>query len=283
MRYVSSLKGKGERVMNFKKMHGLGNDFVILDGRAESVMLSQARIVRICDRHFGVGCDQLVVLRPSERADIGAVFYNADGSESGACGNATRCVADLLIDKGSAAEVLIETAGGLLKAWRSGDLISVDMGEPSLPWQQIPLAQPCDTQHLPIDGDPVAVNMGNPHCVFFSSEEAIDDFVQKRGSLIENNPLFPERTNVEFVQVLGDNRLRQRTWERGAGITLACGSGACAVAVAAGQRGLVDTARPVEVVLDGGVLYIEWCREKDGHVIMTGATRLVFEGALLDV
>ena len=279
-------------MLKFIKMHGLGNDFVIIDARGPDLQLDAARIQGICDRHFGVGCDQLVVIEPSRGlggevvTDAYVRFYNGDGSESGACGNATRCVADVILRETCREDCKLETQGGILRAWatRNG-LISVDMGEPRLLAEQIPLADSTiDTLHLPLDGDPVAVNMGNPHCVFFDEEifaadSSVDKLVEIRGSAIENNPLFPARTNVEFVRVIGDNQLQQKTWERGAGLTLACGSGACAVAVAAVHRGLVDRTRPVQIDLDGGSLLIE-LNEHDNRITMIGPIAYVFEGAL---
>lgn len=265
----------------FRKMHGLGNDFVVIDARHQALDLTPQRVRQIADRHFGVGCDQLVVLEDSALADIKAVFYNADGSQSGACGNASRCIASIVLDAQQQEACTIETVGGLLQAQRAaGGLISVDMGAPRLGWQDIPLAEPADSAHLPLEGDPIAVNMGNPHCVFFIADDFGDDLVEKEGKRIENNALFPQRTNVEFVQVVAPQQLRQKTWERGTGITLACGTGACAVAVAAARRGLVSRAQPVEIILDGGSLFIEW-RESDDHVIMTGPAAHVFDGMLL--
>ncbi len=264
--------------MNFKKMHGLGNDFVILDFRKEQKSLSAEMIAKICDRRFGVGCDQLVVLEKSEAADIKVIFYNADGSESGACGNATRCVADIVMKERSVRACTIETGGGVLstKIAENG-MIEVDMGAPGLDWRQIPLNEERDTLDIGLYGQPVAVSMGNPHCVVFVDN--IEDIcVETMGPEFENHPLFPQRTNVEFVQVLSTGKLRQKTWERGSGLTMACGSGACAVAVAGVRRGL--TERKVEVALDGGSLFIEW-READGHVLMTGPVAYVFEGRLL--
>lgn len=271
-------------MVSFRKMHGLGNDFVIIDARQHDLDLTQEIVRDICDRHFGVGCDQLVVLEnPMAPADVKVVFYNSDGSTSGACGNATRCVAEVILTETGAPRCVIETQGGDLHAWRAdGGMISVDMGLPRLEWADIPLAHACDTLHLPLEGDPVAVGMGNPHCVFFAADSFGDDYVEKHGSAIETNALFPERTNVEFVQVVGINKLQQKTWERGAGITLACGTGACSVAVAAARRGLVDRTVPIEIGLDGGALYIEW-RESDDHVIMTGPVAHVFDGILKDI
>ncbi len=211
-------------------------------------------------------------------ADVRVAFYNADGSESGACGNATRCVADIVLLETCREDCKIETRGGVLRAWATrGGMISVDMGEPNLEAAQIPLAEDCDTLHLPLEGDPVAVNMGNPHCVFFVDDNSDDAIVAARGADIEHNSLFPERTNVEFVTVVGDNRLRQRTWERGVGITLACGTGACATAIAAMRRGLVARDQPVQIDLDGGSLLIEW-GVRDNRITMIGPVAYVFDG-----
>lgn len=270
--------------MQFRKMHGLGNDFVMIDAREASIALSAEQIQHICDRYRGVGCDLLTVLHPSENADIEAKFYNADGSESAACGNATRCIADIVMKETGKGSCSVETGGGVLSAeYAMNGMVTVDMGAPKTEWQDIPLAEECDTADLGFKGvyaaGGVAVNMGNPHCVFFVDKIA-DIPVEELGPQFENDPLFPERANIEFVQVLSESKLRQRTWERGVGITMACGSGACAVAVAGVRSG--KTNRKVEIELDGGSLHIEW-REEDGHVLMTGPFTYVFEGVLNDV
>ena len=270
--------------MRFRKMHGIGNDFVILDQKDVSGMLTNAQIVQICDRHFGVGCDQLVVLETAKEGDVFARFFNSDGSEAAACGNATRCVADLVMNEIKQDDCVIETEAGLLPCRRAGDLIEVDMGPAYLDWKEIPLAHEEDTLSLPI-GDqeglpnPVGVGMGNPHCVFFV-EDIGDIDVESLGSTYEHHAVFPERTNVEFVEVLSKERIRLRTWERGAGLTLACGSGACAAAVAGVRREL--TGRKIEIELDGGTLQLEW-RESDGHVLMTGPFAYVFDGRLKEL
>lgn len=266
----------------FRKMHGAGNDFVVLDFRKEAQPLSAEQITQICDRHYGVGCDQLVVMEFSEKADFRAIFYNSDGSESGACGNASRCVADIYMKERDADTCAIETKGGILKAFAAGeDRVCIDMGEPKLEWDQIPMSEPRDTLMVELGQDSsnpaVCVSMGNPHTVIFLDD--VEKFpVERLGPSIETLPLFPERTNVEFVTVLEDGTLRQRTWERGAGETLACGSGACAVAVAAIRRELID-GRHASVQLNGGTLEIEW-RESDNHVLMIGPVAYVFEGQL---
>lgn len=269
----------------FIKMHGLGNDFVILDGRKQVFENKEDLARKIADRHFGVGCDQLIIMESSKTADAFMRISNPDGSESGACGNATRCVADILMREKNCSSVIIETQRGQLECQRAeNDWITVDMGEPRLQWDEIPLAREVDTLYLPVspaDGDfperlPIGVNMGNPHCVFF-----VDDFDRARvsevGPDIEYYDLFPERTNVEFAKVLDQGTLRMRVWERGAGITLACGSGACATAVAAIRRGYTD--RTVLVKMDGGDLKLEW-RESDNHVYMTGPVTYVFTGVI---
>lgn len=257
----------------FMKMHGLGNDFVVLDARAGALPVSPGLARAIADRHRGVGFDQLVVIEPSEAADARLSFLNADGSPSATCGNATRCVARHLMDETGAATVTLETERGLLEARDAGGgLTSVNMGAPLTEWDEIPLARPVDTLELPIEGAPTATGMGNPHCTFFVEDaEAVD--LAQRGPEIEHHPLFPERTNVQFAQVIGPDRLRMRVWERGAGITLASGSSSCATAVAAARRGL--TGRRVTIELDGGTLEIDW--REDG-VWMTGPTAHPFDG-----
>lgn len=259
----------------FRKMHGLGNDFVILDGRTVPIVLKQDEIIALCDRRRGVGCDQLVVLEPARQGNVFMRIYNPDGSESGACGNATRCVADIVMTEKGTETCIIETVSGLLPCRRAGNLnVTVDMGVPRLAWGEIPLFRECDTLHLPLPGDPAGVSMGNPHCVFFVDDAERAD-VAGIGAKIEKDLLFPQRTNVEFAQILDRGHIRMRVWERGAGITQACGTGACATAVAAIRRGLVE--RDVKVMLDGGHLRIEW-RDGDSHVLMTGAVAYVFEG-----
>lgn len=266
----------------FIKMHGLGNDFVVLDGRSRAVRLNVEQVRAIADRHTGVGCDQLIVIEPP-RASLADAFMrirNADGGEVGACGNATRCVASLLMAEKNSEHVIIETAAGLLDAEACGDgLVGVDMGRVSFDWRDIPLARPADTLHLDIaaapSGDGVAVNVGNPHAVFFVGDAEVVP-LEAVGPTIETHPMFPERTNVDVAEVLGPDRIRLRVWERGVGVTRACGSGACATLVAAARRGL--TGRSAEVILDGGRLHIDWL--KDDHVVMTGPVATSFTGTL---
>jgi diaminopimelate epimerase len=264
-------------------MHGLGNDFVVFDAREHAIDMNGAKAKAIADRHFGVGCDTVVLIRPGgAEVDAGIQFYNADGSESESCFNATRCVARLLLDERGLARVKLSTKGGLLTCSDAGKgLVMVDMGPPRLEWQQVPVAREVDTANFPLDvgGTELmvsAVSMGNPHCVLFVSD-AQKAPVAQLGAKIETLPFFPNRTNVEFAQVLDQERIRMRVWERGVGITLACGTGACATAVAAIRRGLVG--RKVELLLDGGTLTIEW-READDHVLMTGPTATPFRGRL---
>jgi len=271
----------------FLKMHGLGNDFVVLDARAADLELTPERRRTIADRRLGVGCDQLIVLeRPTDReADVFMRIYNSDGGEAGACGNATRCVASVVMDERNSDHVTVQTIAGLLESQKTGlasnglPVISVDMGPARLDWREIPVSQACDTNHLPLGlgplQDPVGTNMGNPHATFFVDDaDAIP--LAELGPKLEHDRLFPERANIGVAQLLGEDRLRLRVWERGAGITLACGSGACAAVVAASRRGLVQ--RKADVVLEGGTLTIEWLR--DGHVLMTGGIALAFKGEL---
>ena len=266
----------------FTKMHGLGNDFVVLDARAAPLALTDAQVRAIADRRTGVGCDQLLVVEPPRNgaADAYVRIRNADGGEVAACGNGTRCVAAMIMAEKGAEHALIETAAGVLEA-RAGAAgeIAVNMGRASLEWRDIPLARDADTLHLGIAAgplvDPVGVGVGNPHAVFFVDDaEAVP--LDAVGPEIEHHPLFPERANVEAAQVLSRRRVRLRVWERGAGITRACGSGACATLVAAHSRGL--TERIADVDLDGGTLKIEWL--EDGHVVMTGPAAVSFAGTL---
>ncbi|TPD62047.1 diaminopimelate epimerase [Emcibacter nanhaiensis] len=258
-------------------MHGLGNDFVIFDGREDRFDLSPDGARFVADRHRGVGCDQVITLWPSNVGDVFMRIQNADGSEVGACGNATRCVAHMMLQEFGADKITIETLAGLLHAERNGQQVRVDMGEPRLDWDQIPLAREMDTESVELVvgglGNPVAVNMGNPHAIFFvDSVDGID--LEELGPQIETHELFPERANVSIVEKRGPGDLRLRVWERGAGITQACGSAACAAVVAASRRGLVERAAAIE--LDGGTLVMAWA--EDNHVMMTGDVAYVFAG-----
>jgi diaminopimelate epimerase len=265
----------------FLKMHGLGNDFVVFDARDGAVALSPAQAKAVADRRFGIGCDTVVIIGPGGAdADASLRFLNGDGGEVESCGNATRCIARLLMDERGLSRVRLATRAGLLVCTDAGKgLVAADMGPARLAWNEVPLAEPRDTLNFDLDVEghklpASAASMGNPHCILFvpDAEQAP---VAALGSRIESHPLFPQRTNVEFVSLAAPDRLRMRVWERGVGITLACGTGACAVAVAAARLG--KTGRKVDVVLDGGTLQIEW-RESDGHVIMTGPSALVYRG-----
>ncbi|NQW00399.1 MAG: diaminopimelate epimerase [Rhodospirillales bacterium] len=268
--------------IEFIKMHGLGNDFVVIDDRDGALALGPQAARAIANRRAGVGFDQLLILEQprSDQADVFMRIRNPDGSEAQACGNGTRCVAALVMDELGRDQVTVETVAGLLASTRHSDgRVSVDMGPAGLEWRQIPLSRDVDTLHMGIAGnglaDPVGVNMGNPHAVFFVDDVAAIDLAGV-GPLLEHDELFPEQANIEIVQLIGPDRLRMRVWERAAGITEACGSGACAAGVAAHRRGL--TGRRVEVVLDGGSLQIEW--RDDGHVLMTGPVATSFHGHL---
>jgi diaminopimelate epimerase len=264
-----------QTALPFMKMHGLGNDFVVVDARARAVPLSEALVIAIAHRQMGVGYDQLAVIEPSDKADAHLVFYNADGSTSAACGNATRCIARHLMDESGKTALHLTTDRGDLYAEDAGNgLTSVNMGHPQLAWDEVPLAHEMDTLELPIDGAPTATGMGNPHCTFFVADaEAVD--LEARGAEIEHHPLYPQRTNVQFASVIGPDHLRMRVWERGVGVTLASGSSSCATAVAAARRGL--TGRKVQIELDGGTIWIDW---RDDGVWMTGATMHVFTAEL---
>lgn len=268
-------------------MHGLGNDFVVIDARRAGDPVTPALAQALADRHRGVGFDQLAVIRPGGvKSAAEVVFWNPDGSTAGACGNATRCVADLLMRESGTSALTLRTERGLLDcARRAEGWIAVNMGAPKLDWKEIPLAEASDTTRIdvklgPIDDPvlwgPTAVNMGNPHAVFFV-EDLAATAVEKLGPMLEHHPMFPERANIGFAEVLSPTEIRLKVWERGAGLTLACGSGACAALVAGVRRRLTETK--ARVLVDGGALEIEW-REDDGAVIMAGPTSDVFEGVL---
>ena len=258
----------------FMKMHGLGNDFVVLDGRVRDIDVTDAFARAIGNRRTGIGFDQLALISQGV-GDAHLTFWNTDGSTSAACGNATRCIARYLMDETGKTDLHLTTERGDLRALDAGDgLTSVNMGHPQLDWAEIPLAEAMDTLELPIEGAPSATGMGNPHCSFFVEDaEAIpmDSF----GPRYEHHPLYPERTNVQVVSVIGPDHLRMRVWERGAGLTLASGSSSCAVGVAAHRRGL--TGRKVQIELDGGTIHVDW--REDG-VWMTGPTTHVCDGVL---
>lgn len=273
--------------MPFLKMHGLGNDFVVLDARMAALDLPLERRKIIAHRQLGVGCDQLIVLeKPTDTgADVFMRIYNPDGSEAGACGNATRCVASLVMDEKNSKAVTVQTISGLLDSEKVGigdnglPVIAVDMGPARMDWREIPVREACDTNHLPVAlgpfSDPVGTNMGNPHATFFV--DRIDrEEIAKWGHQLEHHAFFPERANIGMAEMIGENKMRLLVWERGVGFTLACGSGACAAGVAAARRGL--SGRKVEIVVAHGTLTIEWM--PDGHVSMTGGISLAYRGEI---
>ncbi len=261
--------------VSFHKMHGAGNDFVVLDERARPLGLTPALVSRLADRRTGIGCDQLVLLQtPGDgpaAGDVRVRFFNADGSEAGACGNASRCVAALVAGDAAGRTLDLRTNAGLLPARvLEAGLVEVDMGAPGLDWRDLPLARAADTLHLPLPGGPAGCSMGNPHATVF--DDTVDPAMA--GPALERDPLFPERANIGFATVLSPERIRLVVWERGAGLTSACGSGACAAVVNAARRGL--TGRQVAVEMPGGLLQIAW--GPDGHVRMTGPAILSFSG-----
>lgn len=274
----------------FLKMNGLGNDFVVVQTLTQSFEPTPDEIRAIAKRgDGGIGCDQVIAIDPpkAEGASAYVRFWNSDGEETGACGNGTRCVAWLLMQSAGKTEVAFDTVAGRLSGVAAGEkLVTVDMGPPRLEWSQIPLAEAMDTARVelqvgPIDAPwvhtPVCVSMGNPHVVFFVDAPVTDEFATKTGSLVEHHPLFPEGVNVGFAYVESRDHIRLKVWERGAGLTAACGTGACAAQVAAVRRGLTD--RKAKVEFESGALTIEW-RESDGHVIMTGPVSMDFAGKL---
>ncbi|MEM9138246.1 MAG: diaminopimelate epimerase [Pseudomonadota bacterium] len=262
--------------LRFRKMHGLGNDFVIIDRRRGGAPVTADLARALGDRHRGVGFDQLAEILPGRDAEAELVFWNADGSTAGACGNATRCVADLLLAETGGTALTLRTERGLLPCRRRGDgLIEVDMGQPVLNWMDIPLAEAVNTLTLPIEGTPAACSMGNPHATFFVGDAGAVDLAAF-GAEMEHHPLFPQRTNVQVVEVLGPDRARVRVWERGVGITLASGSSSCAVLVNANRRGLMG--RNAVLSLDGGDIEITW--RDDDHVLMAGPVSYVFQGTI---
>jgi diaminopimelate epimerase len=263
----------------FIKMHGCGNDFVVFDERAAPLGFTQARAAALADRRTGIGCDQFITIErppPGSAATAFMRIRNPDGAEAGACGNATRCVASLLAAQtGQPAQVIRTQAGDLPATVLAPDRVTVDMGPPRLDWRDIPLARPMDTLRLELPGAPAAASMGNPHATFFVDDMATLD-VATIGPALEHDPIFPQRANIGFAQVLAPDRIRLRVWERTAGLTLACGSGACAALVNAHRRGL--TGRRATLLLDGGELQMEW--RDDGHVLMTGPVVTAYAGSV---
>lgn len=265
----------------FKKMNGLGNDFVVLDARQKRITLVPQQIVAMADRKRGVGFDQILVMEPSDKADFFMKVINSDGTTDTVCGNGTRCVARLFFEETGKDKVAIDTIGGVVYAEEAGDLVRVNMGQPRTKWQDMPIAKDVDFKNMKFEEFPelppaIVASVGLPHTVFFVEDaEKVD--VAGLGAPLEMHPMFPQRTNVEFCHVVNDHKIRMRVWERGVGITEACGSGACSVLVAAVQRGLVQDW--AEIQMDGGSLHIEW-RKDDNCVYMTGPTGIAFSGFL---
>lgn len=274
--------------VSYLKMNGLGNDFVVIDARKRVLTFTDDRVRWIADREQGVGCDQLIIMEApkDEEADIFMRIYNAEGGEVDACGNATRCIGQLMAEELGRPNVVIETNAGLLRSVKDGDQVTVDMGVPRLQWQLIPLAEQfedttgIELQIGPIDAPvlhtPSVVNVGNPHAIFWVDDLDAHD-LSLAGPLLENHPIFPERANISLAQVISEDHIKVRVWERGAGLTQACGTAACAVGVAAVRKGFVEG--PVDVELPGGILKIEW-RDSDKHIMMTGPYEIEGEGEL---
>ena len=264
----------------FIKMHGLGNDFIIFDNITDPIISDTTFLKRIGDRRFGVGCDQIMIIENTAKKENYKIkIYNCDGTETGACGNGTRCVADYIMKKENLNTISIETTSGKLECSLSDDGITVNMGIPKLDWQNIPLATQQDTSNVLLDEfKAYCLSMGNPHAVIFLSNlnELEDLDLTSIGPRLEKNPIFPKYSNIEFAHVIEEGVIRMRVWERGAGITLACGSGACATSVAASLLGL--SSKDNKIILDGGNLYIKWL--KDQSVTLSGDTEKVFEGIL---
>ena len=271
----------------FRKMNGLGNEFVVLDGRSDAIAMSPALARAIADRQSGIGCDQVILMEPSGPADVRMRIWNNDGGEVESCGNASRCIADLLFDETGRDTITIDTTGGFLICTRAdGGRVTVDMGVPRFGWQDIPLSEPFhDTRAIelqvgPIDRpllhSPSVVNVGNPHCIFWVADVNAHD-LGRFGPMLEYHPLFPDRANISLCQVRDREHLVLKVWERGAGLTRACGTAACAAAVSAARKGL--SGRAVRVTLPGGDLDIAW-RESDDHVLMTGPVAYEFSGTL---
>jgi diaminopimelate epimerase len=271
----------------FRKMNGLGNDFVVLDARAVPLAISETAAKAIADRKTGIGCDQLIVLEKSSGFDVRMRIWNAEGGEVQSCGNASRCVADLLFDENESNTATISTKGGILIASKAGDkMVTIDQGVPKFGWKDIPLSEPfADTRHIemqygPIDQplihSPSVVNVGNPHCIFWVDDLDVVD-LGRAGPMLENHPLFPERANISFAKVVARNHLILRVWERGAGLTKACGTAACATMAAGHRIKIIDNK--CKITLPGGDLYME-VRESDGHVLMTGPVAYEFDGVM---
>jgi diaminopimelate epimerase len=273
--------------ISFRKMNGLGNDFVVLDARSVPLVISESAAKSIADRKTGIGCDQLIVLEKSSGYDVRMRIWNAEGGEVQSCGNASRCIADLLFDENGANTATISTKGGVLIASKAGDkMVTIDQGVPKFGWKDIPLSEPfADTRHIemqygPIDHplihSPSVVNVGNPHCIFWVDDLDVVD-LGRAGPMLENHPLFPERANVSFAKVVSRDHVILRVWERGAGLTKACGTAACATMAAGHRIKIIDAS--CKITLPGGDLFMS-VRESDGHVLMTGPVAYEFDGVL---
>ena len=271
----------------FRKMNGLGNDFVVLDARARPIVITETSAKAISDRGSGIGCDQLIVIEKSADFDVRMRIWNAEGGEVQSCGNASRCIADLLFDETAKNTATISTKGGLLMASKAGDkMVTIDQGVPKFGWKDIPLSEPfADTRHIelqygPIDHplihSPSVVNVGNPHCIFWVDDLDVVD-LGRAGPMLENHPLFPERANISFAKVVARDHIVLRVWERGAGLTKACGTAACATMAAGHRIKIID--EKCRITLPGGDLFMS-VRESDGHVLMTGPVAYEFDGVL---
>jgi diaminopimelate epimerase len=271
----------------FKKMNGLGNDFVVLDARKKPITITEAQARAIADRKTGIGCDQLIVMEKSSTADVRMRIWNAEGGEVQSCGNASRCIADLIFNETQEATATIDTKGGFLIATKAGDkLVTIDQGLPKFAWKDIPLSEPfADTRHIelqygPIDAplihSPSVVNVGNPHCIFWVNDLDVVD-LSRAGPMLENHPLFPERANISFAKVVARDHIVLKVWERGAGLTKACGTAACATMAAGHRIKIIDAT--CKITLPGGDLFMS-VREHDGHVMMTGPVAFEFKGVL---
>jgi diaminopimelate epimerase len=274
-------------VYAFRKMNGLGNDFVVLDARTKPISLSEDQARAIANRKTGVGCDQLIVMEKSSVADVRMRIWNAEGGEVPSCGNASRCIADIIFSETGEETATIDTKGGFLIATKAGDkLVTIDQGAPKFGWKDIPLSEAfADTRHIelqygPIDAplihSPSVVNVGNPHCIFWVNDLDVVD-LSRAGPMLENHPLFPERANISFAKVVARDHIILKVWERGAGLTQACGTAACATMAAGYRIKIIDSA--CRISLPGGDLLMN-VREHDGHVMMTGPAAYDFEGVL---
>jgi diaminopimelate epimerase len=267
--------------IKFRKMNGLGNDFVIVDGRKYNLRLNNSAMAAIGDRKHGIGCDQIIILQPAENADVTMRIFNRDGGEVESCGNASRCVADLIFTETNKENVTIDTRGGFLSCQRAEQgFVTVDMGVPHFDWRDIPLAEPvADTARVPIGlnglAEPCCVNVGNPHAIFWV--DVIEDInLTDLGPKLENHPIFPQKANISLAKIISPDHMQLKVWERGVGLTKACGTAACAAAVAGARTG--KTMRDVKVSLPGGDLFIRW--DQNDHILMTGAVTYEFDGEL---